>query len=90
MHRAAFNQHEAMLRASINMISITKQAFAVGKYTVSPMIRTNETGRFTALVSIRNGSHDRVFRFTPQFSSQHEAVQYAIDEAHLWLGQRVS
>ncbi len=54
------------------------------------MTRTNETGRYTALVSIRNGSHDRVFKFTPQFSSREDAVNYAIDEAHLWLGQRAA
>lgn len=72
------------------MISIPKQVFSVGKYQISPMTRTNETGRYTALVSIRNGSHDRVFKFTPQFSSREDAVNYAIDEAHLWLGQRAA
>ena len=52
------------------------------------MTRTNDSGSYTALVSIRNGCHDRVFRFTPQFSSQNEAVNYAIGEAQIWLSQR--
>ncbi len=54
------------------------------------MTRTEESGLYTALVSIRNGSHDRVFRFRPQFSSREDAVQYAIDEAHIWLEQRAA
>ncbi len=54
------------------------------------MTRSNDSGRYTALVSIRNGNHDRVFRFTPQFSSTEDAVAYAIGEAHLWLRQRAA
>ena len=54
------------------------------------MTRMNDSGLYTALVSIRNGSHDRVFRFTPQFASSEDAVRYAIDEAHVWLGQRAA
>jgi hypothetical protein len=39
-------------------------------------------------VSIRNGSHDRVFRFIPQFSTREGAVQYALSEGQRWLRQR--
>lgn len=70
------------------MISDTKPTFSVGKYLISPMTRIHDSGHFTALVSISNGMHDRVFRFTPQFSSTDEAVSYAIREAHAWLRQR--
>lgn len=79
----------AILRP-IKMISISKQSFSAGKYFVSPMTRSNDSGRYTALVSIRNGSHDRVFRFLPQFSSREEAIDYAIGEAHTWLRQRAA
>ncbi len=54
------------------------------------MTRTNDAGQYTALVSIRNGSHDRVFRFSPQFSSHDDAVTYAIGEAHRWLQHRTT
>lgn len=53
------------------------------------MTRVNDAGQYTALVSIRNGTHDRVFRFTPQFSSHEDAVEYAVGEAHIWLRQRM-
>lgn len=72
------------------MIPTHEQAFSTGKYLVSPMTRMNDSGLYTALVSIRNGSHDRVFRFTPQFASSEDAVRYAIDEARIWLRQRMA
>lgn len=87
---AIFFLYGAHKGVSEHMISIPKQIFAVGKYLISPMTRTEESGLYTALVSIRNGSHDRVFRFRPQFSSREDAVQYAIDEAHIWLEQRAA
>ncbi len=52
------------------------------------MTRIDDSGRYTALVSIRNGAHDRVFRFAPHFASSEAAVSHAIDEAHAWLRQR--
>ena len=73
---------------SITMTPETKQNFSAGRYHVSPMTRLNDSGHYTALVSIRNGSHDRVFRFTPRFSSSEDAVQYALGEARSWLRQR--
>lgn len=54
------------------------------------MTRIDDSGLYTALVSIRNGSHDRVFRFTPQFASSEDAVSYAIGEARTWLRQRTT
>jgi hypothetical protein len=72
------------------MITTHEKAFSAGKYLVSPMTRINDSGQYIALVSIRNGSHDRVFRFTPQFASSQDAVRYAIGEARTWLRQRMT
>ena len=72
------------------MISISEKAFSVGKYLVSPFTRRNDSGRYTASVSIRNGSHDRVFRFVPEFTTREGALQYAVAEGYHWLQQRHS
>lgn len=67
-------------------------SFTVGKYLVSPLTRLNEAGRYIASLSIRSGSgrgtHDRVFRFVPEFGTREGAVQYAIAQGHQWLQQR--
>ena len=61
----------------------------VGKYLVSPIIKTQEDGSFAASVSIRSGrgmaSHDRVMRFTPSFRSQRAAIRYATAEGLAWI-----
>lgn len=76
------------------MITTPEQAFSVGKYLVSPLTRTTESGQYTASVSIRSGrgsgTHDRVFRFVPEFPTQEGALKYAIAEGHSWLQQRHS
>ncbi len=77
-----------MIACNYYMFSTPENAFSVGKYLVSPLTRFNESGQYTASVSIRNGSHDRVFRFTPKFSTKEAAVQYAIAEGRRWLRQR--
>lgn len=69
-------------------ITTTEKSFSVGKYLVSPLTQFNESGQYTASVSIRNGAHDRVFRFTPKFSTKEEASQYALAEGHRWIEQR--
>jgi hypothetical protein len=74
------------------MNTTQEQAFSVGKYLVSPLTRLNEAGQYIASLSIRSGSgrgtHDRVFRFLPEFSTREGAVQYAIAQGHQWLQQR--
>ena len=74
------------------MNTTLEKAFSVGKYLVSPLTRLTESGHYAASVSIRSGSgrgtHDRVFRFVPQFATREGALQYAIDEGHSWLQQR--
>ncbi|MEK9803824.1 MAG: hypothetical protein VW475_10520 [Curvibacter sp.] len=70
------------------MNTTLEKAFSVGKYLVSPLTRPTESGRYTASVSIRNGMHDRVFRFVPEFSTRESALQYAEAEGRSWLQQR--
>lgn len=67
------------------MFSTAEKTFPVGKYLVSPMAQRNDTGLYNASVSIRNGSHDRVFRFVPEFASHDGAMVYAEAEARTWL-----
>jgi hypothetical protein len=70
------------------MFTTPEQAFSVGKYLVSPLTRSNDSGQYTASVSIRNGGHDRVFRFIPEFATKEDAARYAISEGHRWITQR--
>lgn len=57
----------------------------VGKYLVSPLVRRDLHGRYTASVSIRSGrlntTHDRLMRFIPRFDSAAEAEKFATGEA---------
>jgi hypothetical protein len=74
------------------MITTLEKAFSVGKYLVSPSAHTTHDGQFTAGVSIRSGrgsgTHDRIYRFVPEFAHRDCALQYAINEGHRWLAQR--
>ena len=70
------------------MNTTLEKAFSVGKYLVSPLTRRTDSGRYMASVSIRNGMHDRVLRFVPEFSSRESALQYAATEGRHWLQQR--
>jgi len=73
-------------------MDIIQHSIAVGKYLVSPLIKTQDDGRFAASVSIRSGhgsgTTDRVMRFTPRFRSHAAAVRYAIDEGLGWVRER--
>lgn len=73
------------------MNTTLENAFSVGKYLVSPLSRLNESGHYTASVSIRSGSgrgtSDRIYRFVPQFPTEEGALQYAIAEGRNWLHQ---
>jgi hypothetical protein len=72
------------------MFSTLEKTFPVGKYLVSPMAQRNDTGLFNASVSIRNGAHDRVFRFVPEFVSHDRALVYALAEARTWVDTKRS
>lgn len=70
-----------------------KNSFTLDRYRIEPTIHVVVDGGFTAGVSIRSGSghatHDRVFRFTPLFSSRESARRYAAREAVNWVRHRV-
>lgn len=70
-----------------------KNSFTLDRYRVEPTTHPVEAGGYTAGVSIRSGSgratHDRVFRFTPLFSSRESARRYAAREAVNWVRNRV-
>jgi hypothetical protein len=72
-------------------ISNTK-IIKTGKYLVSPLVRLNASGRFQASVSIRSGvksaTHDRIFRFTPDFPTHEGATEYALTQGANWLNQQ--
>lgn len=74
------------------MITTLENAFSVGKYLVSPSTHTTDTGLYTASVSIRSGrgsgTHDRIYRFIPEFVQRDCALRYAVNEGHRWLAQR--
>jgi hypothetical protein len=75
-----------------SMISTLEKAFSVGKYLVSPSTHTTDNGLYTASVSIRSGrgsgTHDRIYRFVPEFTQRDSALGYAIEQAHRWMAQR--
>jgi hypothetical protein len=69
----------------------TNKTIKTGKYLVSPLVRLNESGRYKASVSIRSGykssTHDRIFRFTPDFPTHEGATEYALAQGTNWLNQ---
>jgi len=75
------------------MTTTQEKSFSVGKYLVSPLTRLTESGHYAASVSIRSGhgsgTHDRVFRFLPHFTTREGAVKYAIAEGQSWLHERL-
>lgn len=66
------------------MILTHQQPFSVGKFLVSAWSSLTETGEYSASISIRSGrgmgTHDRVFRMQPLFSSDRAALEYATRE----------
>lgn len=66
------------------MATTPEKPFPVGKFLVSPLSRLTEAGDYIASISIRSGrgsgSHDRVFRFLPRFTTQQGALAYAAHE----------
>jgi hypothetical protein len=65
-------------------ITNTDTPFSVGKFLVSPLSRLTEAGDYIASLSIRSGhglgTHDRIYRFLPRFSTQQSALAYAVSE----------
>jgi hypothetical protein len=73
---------------------IQEPSIDVGQYVVSPSTRQNTDGAYQAAVSIKSGrgigSHHRIFRFHPTFSSREGAHLYAITQGHCWLQARLA
>lgn len=73
---------------ALTMITREK-TLSIGKYLVSPLTRRTDSGHYAASVSIRSGSgsstHDRIFRFVPQFPTRAGASQYATEQGLAWL-----
>ncbi|HEX5312370.1 hypothetical protein [Aquabacterium sp.] len=65
------------------MIHSSHQAQTVGRFVLSPITRQTESGQYLASLSIRSGrgsgTHDRVYRFIPQFSTPQAAAHYALE-----------
>jgi hypothetical protein len=61
----------------------------IGKYLVSPLVKTVDNGWFASSVSIRSGSGsattDRVLRLTRLFRCTTEAALFAHSEALQWI-----
>ncbi len=66
-----------------------KKSIEVGRFLVSPFIKTSDDGGFYASVSIRSGqgsaNHDRVMRFTPRFTGRRQALNYAWTQGRAWV-----
>jgi len=71
------------------MTTTVEKPFTVGKFLVSPFTRLTEAGDYLASLSIRSGrgtgTHDRVFRFTPRFTTRQGALAYAADQGRCML-----
>ena len=63
--------------------------FAVGEFRITPISRSHGAGHHTALLSISRGTgrqtHDRVYTFKPEFSTQDSALLYAAAQGRYWL-----
>ena len=71
------------------MSAISSLPFTVGKFHITPLSRAQAAGRFVASLSIRRGrgaqTHDRIYTFKPEFSSQDSALMYAAAQGRYWL-----
>jgi hypothetical protein len=64
----------------------------LGKYTVTPMVKPLDDGRYGASVSIRSGQgsgmSDRVLRFTEAFADAAAAARYAVEQGLAWIREQ--
>lgn len=61
-------------------IYMQNNTIAVGKYLVTPLTKLIGANAYAASVSLRRGMHDRVFRLLPRFTSESQAMCYALDQ----------
>ena len=67
----------------------TTHPFAVGEFRITPLSRSHAAGQHTAVLSISRGkgsqTHDRVYTFKPEFTTQDSALMYAAAQGRYWL-----
>jgi hypothetical protein len=77
-----------LCRAPYLMTTFREKSFSIGKYLVSPLTSMAAPGRFMAAVSVRSGqgpgTHDRIFRFIPEFATRQGARRYAARQGVIW------
>ncbi|MDZ5456123.1 hypothetical protein [Azohydromonas lata] len=54
------------------------------------MAKQRHDGRYTASVSIRSGTHDRVMRLIPVFDTAQAALCHAQSEGLAWIDDRTT
>ncbi len=73
----------------LNYVSPTLEV--IGRYALTPAAELTHSGSYTASISIRSGhgqsTHDRVFRFVPDFDTAAAAMRYACREGRRLLQQ---
>jgi len=71
------------------LIHSSHHAQKVGRFVLSPITRQTDSGQYLASLSICSGqgstTHDRVFRFTPLFSTDQAAASYALHQGLSYL-----
>lgn len=76
------------------MSPIPSASLTVGRYLISPLIRSADSGGYSACVSVKSGrgsgTHDRVLRLHGHFDTQETAHQYALDEGVAYIRPRCS
>jgi hypothetical protein len=77
----------AASRPGVSLISLNYHSHptrSIGRYTLTPLTRKTDCGRFLAALSIRSGrgaaTHDRVYRFIPLFATSLDAARYGLEQ----------
>ena len=69
--------------------NIKNHSLQIGKFLVSPLCKRLATGQYSASVSIRSGkgsgTHDRVVRLLPSFTTEPAAIGFALREGIAWI-----
>ena len=68
---------------------VISHSLHIGKYLISPIIRTLGPDLWSAAVSIRSGrgsmTHDRVMRLHPVFGNRDDAARHATEYGLAWI-----
>ena len=92
MHRACRASHPGVSLISLNYH--THPTRSVGRYTLTPLTRRTDCGRFLAALSIRSGrgaaTHDRVYRFIPLFATSRDAARYGLEQGLEYAQQQAA